>query len=68
MYVHIQRVKNDQSVEGVSELTLSETRFIIKLIIRGSWIVESVKRPTLGFGSGHDFTVCEIKPLRWALC
>ena len=24
---------------------------------RGAWVVRSVKRPTLGFGSGHDLVV-----------
>ena len=25
--------------------------------LRGSWVAQSVKRPTLSFGSGHDLTV-----------
>ena len=29
---------------------------------RGTWVAQSVKRPTLGFGSGHDLTVHEFKP------
>ena len=29
---------------------------------RGAWVVQSVKRPTLDFGSGHDFIAHEIKP------
>ena len=29
---------------------------------RGAWVAQSVKRPTLHFGSGHDLTVGEIKP------
>ena len=27
-----------------------------------AWVGQSVKRLTLGFGSGHDLTVCGIKP------
>ena len=34
---------------------------ILKCFIRGAWVAQSVKPPTLGFGSGHDLTVCEIK-------
>ena len=29
---------------------------------RGTWVVQSVKRLTLDFGSGHDLMVCEIEP------
>ena len=25
-------------------------------------VTQPVKRPTLGFGSGHDFSVCEFDP------
>ena len=32
------------------------------LEIRGTWVAQLVKRLTLGFGSGHDLTVCGIKP------
>ena len=28
----------------------------------GTWVAQSVKQPTLGFGSGHDLTVCECGP------
>ena len=34
---------------------------------RGTWVAQSVKRPTLDFGSGHDLTVREFKP-RIGLC
>ena len=30
--------------------------------IRGTWVAPSVKRPTVGFGSGHDLTVRESEP------
>ena len=33
----------------------------------GAWVAQSVKRPMLGFGSGHDLTIHEIKP-RVRLC
>ena len=29
---------------------------------RGTWVAQSVKRLTLAFGSGHDFTVREVEP------
>ena len=34
---------------------------------RGAWVAQSIKRPTLDFGSGHDARVCEIEPHVWAL-
>ena len=34
---------------------------------RGTWAAQSVKRPTLGLGSGHDLTVRESEP-RIRLC
>ena len=36
----------------------------LKMILlgRGAWVAQSVKRPTLGFGSGHDLTVREFEP------
>ena len=27
------------------------------LLSQGAWVAQSVKRPTLDFGSGHDLTV-----------
>ena len=29
---------------------------------RGAWVVQSVKGPTVGFGSGHDLMGREIEP------
>ena len=29
---------------------------------RGVWVVQPVKHPTLGFGSGHDLEVHEFEP------
>ena len=34
----------------------------IKSRLRGTWVVEWVKRPTLGFGSSHDLTTHEFEP------
>ena len=34
---------------------------------RGTWVAQLVKRLTLAFGSGHDLTVGETEPQRWAL-
>ena len=28
----------------------------------GAWVAQSVKHLTVDFASGHDFTVCELKP------
>ena len=28
----------------------------------GAWVAQSVRRPSLGFGSGHDRRVCEFEP------
>ena len=33
----------------------------------GTWVAQLIKQPTLGFGSGHDLTVCEFEP-RIRLC
>ena len=30
--------------------------------VGGTWVAQSVKRPTLGFSSGLDLTVCKIEP------
>ena len=27
----------------------------------GTWVTQLVKRPTLGVGSSHDHTICELK-------
>ena len=34
-----------------------------KSYLRGTWVAESVKCPTLGFGSSRDLTVCKFEPL-----
>ena len=41
----------------------------LKMILlgRGAWVAQSVKRPTLGFGSGHDLMVRKFEP-RIGLC
>ena len=33
-----------------------------KLIIMGTWVAQSVKRATLGFGSGRDLMAHEFEP------
>ena len=30
--------------------------------MKGTWVAQSVKHPTLGFGLGHDLMVCEFDP------
>ena len=32
------------------------------LNLRGTWVAQSVKRPTIGFSSGHDLTFLEFEP------
>ena len=32
------------------------------IMLRGTWVVQSVDRPALGFGSGLDLTVCGFEP------
>ena len=34
----------------------------LKVLFGGTWVAESVKRPTLGFGSVHDLTVHGFEP------
>ena len=31
-------------------------------MFRAAWVAQSVRRPTLNFGSGHDLTLGEFKP------
>ena len=41
----------------------SKKEFIfLKVILRGTWVAQSVKCLTLGFSSGHDPMVCEFEP------
>ena len=37
--------------------SLPWSKLIIMVTLRGAWVVQLVKRPTLAFGSGHDLTV-----------
>ena len=30
--------------------------------MRGAWVAQSIKRPTLDFSSGHDLTIRELEP------
>ena len=36
-----------------------------KIKRKGTRVAQSVKRPTLGVGSGHDLTVREFEPRTW---
>ena len=33
----------------------------IKCLGQGAWVTQLVKHLTLGFGSGHDLTICEFE-------
>ena len=35
---------------------------ILKRMLRGTWVAQSVKHLTPDFGSGHDFTVMRLSP------
>ena len=50
-------------------LKLTLTLLFIKKCqnVRGAWVAQSVKRPTLDLGSGRDLVVCGIEP-RVGLC
>ena len=37
---------------------VGERRHVHKKILRGAWMVQSVKRSTLDLSSGHDLMVC----------
>ena len=37
-------------------------KYVKKNICRGAWVAQVVKRPTLGFSSGHDLTVMRSSP------
>ena len=54
-------------VHGYVPGLLSYVKRIQKLKGRDAWGAQSVKRLTLGFGSGHDLTVCGFEP-RVGLC
>ena len=41
---------------------MTEYYLAIKTKSWGAWVAQSVEYLTLDFGSGHDLTVCEIKP------
>ena len=34
--------------------------------IRGAWVAQSVERPALDFGLGHDFRFVKLSPGLWA--
>ena len=40
----------------------AKNRKLVKEKTWGAWVALLVKPPALGFGSGHDLTVCEFKP------
>ena len=48
--------------DSFSLTILAQTAYSKSLILRGAWEAQSVKRPTLDFGSGHDLMVCEFEP------
>ena len=53
---------------GSCSLTIQKQIFkcspnmFIKCEKGGTWMAQSVERPTLGFGLSHDLVVCEFEP------
>ena len=45
---------------------IDDLAFDIKNLGRGAWVAQLVKCQTLGFSSGHDFTVCEMESRDWS--
>ena len=43
-------------------MTQDRNNIKVDLTLSGNWVAQSVKRLTLGFGSGHDLTVHEFEP------
>ena len=51
--------------EEASHRRIRHTAFYMKFKKgkqQGAWVAQSVKRPTLDFGSGHDLMVCGFEP------
>ena len=52
----------DSKGEGIKEEKAQAGVGVGELWKKGTWVVQSVKPPTLDFGSGHDLMVHEIAP------
>ena len=50
------------STQSQGDSFRSYVKHISKCSLQGTWVDQSVKCPTLDFGSGHDLMVHEIEP------
>ena len=48
--------------EGWAEAMEKCQYHFIRRTCGGTWVTQSVEHLTLGFGSGHDFVLCEFEP------
>ena len=46
----------------LSHLDGINSSVVKKGLLRGTWVAQSVQHLTLGFGSGHDLSVCGFEP------
>jgi len=52
--------KHENRLRYSSNVGISDQEF--RTTIRGAWVAQSVKRPTLGFGSGRDLSIMRSSP------
>ena len=60
-------VRTDMIHEKLLTQCLTHNGHVIDNRSRGTWVAQSVKRPTLSLGSGHDLTVSWVRALHQAL-
>ena len=48
--------------EKVSLVLASWGRHTLELVLRGTWVAQSVESLTLAFGSGHDLRILSLSP------
>ena len=65
--LNIIKSPKEKEGRGGERVSLINTQLLKMQQPWGAWVAQSVKRPTLDFGSGHDLMVCEIEP-RVTLC
>ena len=55
-------MKSNENLKASAAETERRNNNVRKWTLGTTWVAQSVKRPTLGFGSGHDLTVHEFEP------
>ena len=59
----LQSQSTSRASSGSTTFIFNLYHFYVKSYMkRSAWVAQSVKHPTLDFGSGHDLTVRESKP------